>query len=168
MHKAEQGRIITIETVSCLHSVNGTIIVQYANHDSESSFTAVRKECATPPCQGMSQHVTQFYQAFTPHWYCKWKLLGWEGLGTRLITVTCDITKIHCDITMTSPTYCDDMTITILHHSETSLVWRRWCSLGWKRLFLGTPDTVHVSYHPWGSTSTMYEHPVDRFTEFAS
>ena len=87
MHKAEQGRIITIETVSCLHSVNGTlwydmkIMILCSKHhytvaivsflDSESCFTAVQKECATPPCQGMSQHVTHFYQAFPPRWYCK-------------------------------------------------------------------------------------------------
>ena len=54
---------------------------------SESCFTAVEKECATPPLfpprPGTSLHMTQFYQAFP----CKWPTLGWEGLGTRLASL---------------------------------------------------------------------------------
>jgi len=56
---------------------------------SESHFTAVEKECATPPhVHQMSRYVTacdQLYQAFLPlHQYGKRQSLGQEGLGIRL------------------------------------------------------------------------------------
>jgi len=52
---------------------------------SEICFTAVQKECATPPhIHPTSRHMQSALPGLTP--YCKQKMLGWEGLGMRLKT----------------------------------------------------------------------------------